>query len=212
MRQSRATRVVRGTVAASVATLVALLSHVAGGGPLPGMLWMLTPWVFSILLCVVLAGRALSLLRLSLGVAASQVLFHGLFALGAMPTSSLVGVPDAVGTHVHGGAFILPGLGASVAAGPLLGDELMWTMHAIGAIVTTLGLYRGERAVLRLLQLAAQLVSWVQRQLIPTVIAGGAVLARRPRGVVAATEILPLAAVAPHLSMVIRRGPPLRTV
>lgn len=212
MRQSRATRVLRGAVAASVATFVALLSHIAGGGPLPGLLWMLTPWVFSIAISVILAGRALSLLRLSFTVGLSQVLFHGMFALGAVPTSGLVGVPEAAGVHVHGGAFMLPALGASAAASPLAGDAPMWAMHAVGAIVTTVALYRGERAVLRLLQLAAELVAWVQRTLIPVQTVLAAVLAPRPRGLAAATALLPVAATSPHLSMVIRRGPPLLSV
>lgn len=212
MRQSRATRVLRGAVAASVATFVALLSHAAGGGPLPGLLWMLTPWIFSILISVVLAGRALSLVRLSITVALSQVLFHGMFALGAMPTSALAGIPDAAGGHVHGGTFLLPALGASATASPLIGDGLMWAMHAVGAIVTTLALYRGERAVLRLLQLAADLVAWVHRQLAPAQTVLAAVLAPRPRGLAAATALLPVATMSPHLSMVIRRGPPLLSV
>ncbi|MCR2488824.1 hypothetical protein NSP68_23875, partial [Salmonella enterica] len=85
----------------------------------------------------------------------------------------------------------------------------MWAMHAVGAIVTTVALYRGERAVLRLLQLASDLLAWVQRKLIPVQTVLAAVLAPRPRGLAAATALLPVAATSPHLSMVIRRGPPL---
>ena len=76
MRRSRASRALRGLIGASIATFVALLSHVAAGGAMPGWVGIALPWLLSVMVCTLLAGRALSLIRLSLAVAASQALFH----------------------------------------------------------------------------------------------------------------------------------------
>ena len=81
MSRSRATRVIRASVAASIATFVALFSHVAAGGAMPQWLGIAVPWVLSLAVCTVLVGRALSLVRLSAAVLVSQLLFHLLFHL-----------------------------------------------------------------------------------------------------------------------------------
>ena len=83
MSRSRSTRVIRAWVAASIATFVALFWHVAAGGAMPHWLGIAVPWVLSLAVCTVLVGRALSLLRLSVAVVLSQLLFHLLFVLGA---------------------------------------------------------------------------------------------------------------------------------
>src|SRR5690606_16871403 len=83
MRTARMTRVARGSAAATLATFVALLSHVAAGGAMPGWLGVAAPWMFSILVCVPLAGRRLSVLRVTAAVVVSQALFHVLFVLGS---------------------------------------------------------------------------------------------------------------------------------
>ncbi len=93
-RHDRGTRVARGAAAAAVATFVALLSHVSGGGEVPGILGIVVPLALSFVACTALAGRRTSALRLGLAVAVSQVLFHTLFVLGSYR-------PGAEG-HVHG--------------------------------------------------------------------------------------------------------------
>lgn len=80
-RALRHQRALRGSAAAVFATFVALASHMIGGGALPSAMGVVVPLVLSMLVCVLLAGRRLSLLRLSLSVLASQSLFHLLFSV-----------------------------------------------------------------------------------------------------------------------------------
>ena len=164
MLSSRQIRVMRGAVAASMATFVALLSHVVGGGEVPGLLGIVVPLIFSVLVCAALAGRCLSLWRLSISVALSQVLFHVLFVLGTPGT----GVQPATmhsGHGMHGELAMLPITQASGhAAHTLHGDVTMWFWHGVAAVVTVAVLHRGERAVLRLGDLATQMVAWMRER------------------------------------------------
>lgn len=194
MSRSRATRVVRASVAATVATFLALVSHVAGGGAMPEWLGIVVPWVLSLAICTILAGRTLSLVRLSVAVLASQALFHTLFVLGA-PAAG--GLPTG---HVHGVGVL--DLGGDVVASP---DAAMWLSHAIAAVLTIAALYRGERAVRRLLSLAEQVLAEARRRLAR--VAGTIRL-----GLVAPPRALFVDAPAPLLlfltTSVRRRGPP----
>lgn len=194
MSRSRATRVVRASVAATVATFLALVSHVAGGGAMPEWLGVVVPWVLSLAICTILAGRTLSLLRLSVAVLASQALFHTLFVLGAPAAGDL---PTG---HVHGVGVL--DLGGDVVASP---DAAMWLSHAIAAVLTIAALYRGERAVRRLLSLAEQVLAEARRRLAR--VAGTIRL-----GLVAPPRALFVDAPAPLLlfltTSVRRRGPP----
>lgn len=194
MSRSRATRVVRASVAATVATFLALVSHVAGGGAMPEWLGIVVPWVLSLAICTILAGRTLSLVRLSVAVLASQALFHTLFVLGA-PAAG--GLPTG---HVHGVGVL--DLGGDVVASP---DAAMWLSHAIAAALTIAALYRGERAVRRLLSLAEQVLAEARRRLAR--VAGTIRL-----GLVAPPRALFVDAPAPLLlfltTSVRRRGPP----
>ena len=155
MRPSRAARVVRGSAAASGATFVALLSHVAGGGAMPGWLGIAVPLILSVAVATLLAGRRLSLWRLALTVTLSQALFHVLFVLGA-PTQSAV-----VAAHDHAAPLALPVVEA--VATPWTGAT-MWLMHGIAAVATTLLLHRGERAARRLWATALLLGRWLRRR------------------------------------------------
>lgn len=167
MRRSGGARVVRGSLAASVATFVALLSHVSAGGAVPGPLGILVPFVLSVFVCTVLAGRRLSAIRLSLAVAGSQALFHSLFVLGVVST----GAPRLVTGHDHAAVLppatgaVLPATGALLPAGAVLpatdGRMLLW--HLFAAALTTVALYRGERAARRLRTLAAEVLAWLRR-------------------------------------------------
>lgn len=157
MTESRKPAVVRGFAASSVAIFVALAGHVTGGGEMPGILGLVVPWLLSLMICVLLAGRTLSLTRLSVSVALSQVLFHVLFVLGTI-TPSATSAP-----HVHGAPVVLPpstGLSAGVVA-----DGSMWLGHAVAALLTVLALHRGERLALTLRRLAAQAVRWVRQRI-----------------------------------------------
>ncbi|MFI8631391.1 hypothetical protein ACIGEP_02190 [Microbacterium sp. NPDC077663] len=193
MRPSRLSRVVRGAVAASVATWAALLSHVAAGGQMPGWLGITVPLVLSIAVCTALAGRRLSLLRLALAVTASQVLFHTLFVLGAVTPSGA--------THAH---HLLPMTSAAAPTAAMHADPLMWVMHGVAAVLTVAVLHRGEHAARRLLAVAAGLARWARRRILAAVLALGA--ADRPT-LPAAPDVVPaLRSVA--LRVPARRGPP----
>ena len=124
MTSTRSARALRGALAAIVSTFVALLSHVAGGGEVPGLLGILVPLVLATAVCVPLAGRRLSVIRVSASVIASQVLFHALFVLGSAGNAS------ASSAGSSAGPITIPALTGNSAASIL---------HS-SAAATTLGL------------------------------------------------------------------------
>lgn len=154
MRNPRATRAVRGSVAASVATFVALLSHVAAGGAVPGPLGIAVPWILSLAVCTVLAGRTLSLVRLAPAVAISQVLFHTLFVVGTVPRG------DVVTTAHHGATVVATHTPITAGAAP---HAAMWVSHLIAAALTVAFIHSGERAVRALTGVGAQIATWLRR-------------------------------------------------
>lgn len=203
MHQSRVIRVVRGLLAACVATFAALVSHVSAGGAVPGWVGILVPLVLSIVVCTLLAGRRLSVLRLALAVSASQFLFHNLFILGTVSASSTT---MSAGHHVHGGVM-MPAMemGPASAASSMSGDTWMWVMHAVAAVVTVAALYRGERAFNRLREIAMILVAWVRR-LLPALV----VLPVEASGPLVPTAAVPVRPrCSPLVRSAARRGPPL---
>ncbi|UNK70030.1 hypothetical protein [Microbacterium sp. H1-D42] len=151
MRPSRLPLLLRGGVAAVIATFTALLSHVAAGGDLPGPLGIAVPLLLSTMISVLLAGRRLSLVRLAASVSASQVLFHTLFVLG-----SIAPVHSAAG-HQHGAPLVL----APIAEGMVMPDAGMWLGHVFAAVATTALLHRGESVLRQLLSLARTVLGWV---------------------------------------------------
>lgn len=193
-RQGRGTRVVRGAVAASVATFVALLSHVTAGGAVPGIFGIIVPLALSFPVCVAFAGRRPSLWRLGPAVALSQVLFHTLFVLGTYGTGRAA--------HVHGVATVLDG-----PAGPVVtADAAMGGWHLIAAALTTLALHRGETTVALLRVLADRLVVWLRAR--AAIIATGPVpVALRRVHVVLIEVIRPISLLL--AASLRRRGPPL---
>lgn len=156
MTPSRKPAVVRGFAAASLATFAALAGHVTGGGQMPGLLGILVPWIFSFMVCMLLAGRKLSAIRLSISVAISQILFHVLFVLGTITPSG-----QAV-SHVHGAPLVLPASTGMTEA--VVADGTMWGGHLLAAVVTVAIAHRGERMLLALRALAIQVVLWVRRR------------------------------------------------
>ncbi len=170
MTPTRKPAVVRGFAAATLATFAALAGHMTGGGQMPGPLGIVVPWVFSFMICVLLAGRKLSVVRLSASVVVSQLLFHTLFVLGTVS-------PSGIATpHVHGAPLVLPaGPAGSGVAEAVVADSSMWFGHALAAIVTVVVAYRGERLLLALRALAVQAVRWVRRR-VDAVLASPSVL------------------------------------
>lgn len=125
---------------------------------MPGPLGILVPWVLSFMVCVLLAGRRLSAVRLAFSVAISQFLFHVLFVLGTVSPSG------TVAPHVHGAPVVLPAVTGSADTVASL-DATMWVGHAFAALVTIVALHRGERLLLGLRDLAQQSVRWLQRRI-----------------------------------------------
>lgn len=198
------TRVLRGGLAGVSATLVALASHLAGGGQLPGPLGILVPLALSLPVCMAWAGRRLSLPGLSASVVASQLFFHVLFMLGtptsaAAPSSSLT---------VHAGHEVMHLTAPAVqdaGHGTAHTDVTMWVWHALAAVVTITVLYRGELMLLRLRELAERMATWLLRGWAVLEGVGSLVAPRLPR--VLAATLRPLHPGTP-LTPLSRRGPP----
>jgi len=74
---------------------------------MPDVFGIVVPLMFSTLVCVLRAGRRLSIIRLSLLVAVSQVLFHTLFVLSAARGSTSMSMPS--GHLSHGAPVTLEG-------------------------------------------------------------------------------------------------------
>lgn len=130
-------RVARGSIAAGLATWVALAFHLLGGGGMPTPAGIITPFVLSWCACVALAGWREHALRLTVSVLVSQALFHLLFTLGA---------PAAAHGGHHGSAVHL-GQAEAVGAAPW---SHMWLAHLVAAAITVLALRSGEQALGRL--------------------------------------------------------------
>ena len=82
-------RLLRGGMAASLATAVALGGHLVAGAAMPTWLGVALPWWLAVTVCTVLAGTRFSLLRMGVAVLSSQALFHGLFTAGTPGDPSL---------------------------------------------------------------------------------------------------------------------------
>lgn len=225
-------RLVRGGVAATLATALALIGHVVGGGAVPGWLGIVLPWWLSVAVCTVLAGSRFSLPRLSAAVLGSQALFHGLFMAGTPtdPSAQLVAPP---GTHLgHGshdghsghGAQELPATDVGAHAGhvgqgsdgvgaaaehALHGhhDDLqMLLWHVLAAVVTTVLLHRGETVLFRCFGLALILLRFLHRPRVIVPVRRFVLPTARP-ALPPATHLRAVrrAVLSPQL----RRGPPL---
>lgn len=180
-------RLLRGWAAAVVATLWAAGSHTLASvasrsadlpahghvadhlhdaGPAP-IVWILT-LALAGPLCTALAGRRLSWWRLASGVSASQLLFHWLYSIAAVPADAgaLGELRSAAGhlgsaTHAgHLGSGSLAGLSSPAAADDALSTPSagMVLAHVLAAVGTVLVLRRGELLAARMAELAVGLV------------------------------------------------------
>ena len=141
---TRWARVVRGLVAATLATFVAALFHVAGGGAAPSGLALTLSLTFSTLAALALTGRRASTWRLAASVAVSQTVFHALFSLGAGGTRF---VSADGSSHVHAGSHLIAMADQHMSESSVIPDSpLMWLSHATAALVTIIALRFGGRA------------------------------------------------------------------
>ncbi|WP_129788116.1 hypothetical protein [Promicromonospora panici] len=202
---ARRVRALRGGLAASSATFVALASHLAGGGQMPGLLGIVVPLALSLPVSMAWAGRRLSLLGLSASVVASQLFFHVLFMLGTpvRPAQASSGS----GAHAGHQGMVVPTSAETAGQTTEMAhtDATMWVWHAVAAVVTIVVLYRGELMLLRLRDLAVRTAAWLLRGRAVVEDAGSFVRPALP-SVVAAT-FRPLHP-DPQLSPLRRRGPP----
>ncbi|XKH53208.1 hypothetical protein LG293_03580 [Citricoccus nitrophenolicus] len=223
-------RLLRGWAAAVIATLWAAGSHTVASissysadvpahghvpdhlhdaGPAP-IVWILT-LALAGPLCTALAGRRLSWWRLASGVGASQLLFHWLYSIAAVPAdadaSALSGLRSTAGligsaNHAgHLGSNSLAGL-----PGPVVADDALTTLsaamvlaHVLAAVGTVLVLRRGELLAARVAELAvglvlrspgARLARWVPAVPVRRVAVRAVRVARRPDEVLLASQRL----------------------
>lgn len=137
-------RLLRGWLGAAVATSLASLSHLSGGGHVPEPTVWLLAFALAGLVCVGLAGKSLSWTRLLAAVGISQAIYHLLFQLGhAAPA----GVPTAVGPAGHHPALLPASLVPEVSAQTATAATgAMLVAHLAAAAATVLLLRRGEHA------------------------------------------------------------------
>ena len=196
---SRPQRVARGSLAAVTSTVLAAGSHALGGAEVTALSVAATA-ALAWPVCVLLSGRAGSILRLTAAVVASQFVFHWSFAgLGASPGFAS-GRGAAVAAHtVH----TSPVSGLSITEVAVAeSTALMWASHALAAAVTIALIARGESAARSL----RRLLHRVTRSR-PTIGPRPARSAQHPPG-----NPLPFLLERLHgLSAMSSRGPPVRT-
>ncbi len=158
---SRPARAARGMVAAGVSTLIAAVSHAAGGGVFPHPMLLLAGFVFSGLFCVALVGRRPSLGRSVPSVLASQLLFHLIFSTAG---GTVVSTASGHGHHAgHHGSVLMSSTDAPLASL----DGAMLAAHAAAAVVTIAALRFGEVAFWGLLDTARLMMAALLRFLTP---------------------------------------------
>lgn len=163
----RGVRLARGWAGATAATFVAALSHVLAGGTVPGVPMLMLSLALSGLVCSMLAGRVLSLWRMSAAVVLSQGLFHWLFSAG---TAGFEAAPMAGATPGHAGHGMSPmTIVATGQASPAMDHDapLMLLFHALAAAVTIALLRRGEVAGVQLLHAAHLCLARFLPRLVP---------------------------------------------
>ncbi|MEO7146364.1 MAG: hypothetical protein ABIW81_03335 [Terrimesophilobacter sp.] len=146
---TRWARVARGVTAAAVSTSIAAFSHYVAGGMLPSAVGLALCLSFSAIVCIALAEKRLSLVRLAAAVTASQAMFHGLFGMLSAPLA----FAGSHGGHRHGEMAMpveVARFGDSVPAGVAMShiDPPMFAAHVSAATVTLVVLSYGERTVL----------------------------------------------------------------
>ena len=180
---ARAARLVRGWTAAFAATAVAAVSHVLGGGSTPEPAIVLFSLAMSGLVSCLLAGRSISLLRLTMAVAFSQGLFHLLFSFGSGPATIGSNAGHA-GHTAFFSAVAERSLTAEPAQAAAAAGILMWISHALAAVATVWLLASGEKTARSLIEALGlrpgALLPLFHPEHLPRAVA--VVLAYRPRG------------------------------
>lgn len=164
---------------------------------LPPLLNVLVALVLALPVCVFLAGRALSWVRLAAAVSISQLLFHALLSVPL----AFSGAPVPAGGHHAVSSSTLSSSTSMAAAMPdhTMADGSMWVAHAIAALITVMMLGRGEQAVLAVARLLGLAGLVALRLFVPL----------RPFRVLRVFVAEPVLALPGRLFSVVRwRGPP----
>lgn len=191
----------RGAAAALVSTFVALMSHLLAGGAMPGTWGVVVPLVLATSVSTVLALIPLPWVRLTTSVAASQVLFHLLFVLGA--AGSQQAPATGGGAHGHHPGTLTTAV-PEVAPHALHASGAMWASHAAATVVTVLVLRRGEAVLRRMREIARHLV----RRCAPVRVPGAPVRAHVPAAALPDDRAWRPAALISASTCLVRRGPP----
>ena len=137
----------RGAIGAAMATVLAAASHSLAGGEVAPVSLLVTA-VIALPFCVALAGKIASAWRVLLAVGASQFLYHWAFAGLGVTSGFPAGSQAALGPHAAHLASLERFVPTVAAAGSA--DSLMWALHAVAAVISTVLIVRGEAAVLAL--------------------------------------------------------------
>lgn len=221
---TRAARLARASVTASVSTLVTAVSHAAAGGAAPHPALLLVAFALALLFCLALTGRTLSAPRLVIAVGASQALLHGVFAMAGPPPAALLhagpahaagmpGMDHPTGPGMAGGGGLADlagrhGAGASLEAAAHAGtiDGAMILAHVFAGLLTVLALAASERAFWGLFD-SLRLAGSALLRFVAVVEPAPALPARRAALVLAAAILRPRPTERRMLALT-HRGPP----
>jgi hypothetical protein len=194
---SRWARVARGFLVAAFSVFVAMFSHAIAGGSTPGGVGLGLALTFATLASIAMVGRRLNAVRMTASVIASQFAFHLLFSVGASTSSTFHQAGH------HGLVSVTTGAASGVPMDH--SDASMWASHALAAVLTIAFLWRGERAVWRVLATAS-------RRLFVVLIGAFVVLPVRTTGAALAAVPASVRALRDDLGVVLsalrHRGPP----
>lgn len=204
-KSSRSTRALRGVAVAFFATFVSLASHVVAGGSIHGILNIALPLSLSLMFCILLSGKRLSLWRISAMVGFSQILFHLLFSMGS--SASTASLTEQAGLGHHDMSMSLDMSNSASASMMNHGDNTMLAAHIFAGLATMLVLQRSEQLLIVISEiidlftwkLLWRLIKFVYQPVLPEPIPS------EPREV-------PSYTVAIYATSVIRRGPPVLTL
>lgn len=155
---TRAMRVLRGSAAALFATFAAALSHQLAGGVAPSLFGMAVSLVISIAVCTLLAGRTVSLARLTIAILASQTMYHTLF--------SAMLAPEGIAQHD------MSAMTLSFSSAAQTANSAMSLTHLIAAALTIVMFRYAEVAFWGLLATARLLLARLLDSVAPVRVCG----------------------------------------
>lgn len=168
---NRATQLVRGAAAASVAMFLAAFSHGVAAGEAPGWAGLALSGVLALAASVAFVGRRSGIVRTALAVGVSQLGFHLLFSLGTGDAALL----RVSGEGHHQRVSVADGLLVAGAPMHAHGDGAMLLGHVLAGLSTVVYLLAVEAAAWRMLARAVRgFVRRIVRAVFPVAAAGAA--------------------------------------